>query len=70
MPDILERFERHRHDVATRLAVQRADNADTTTILFVLWIIGMARHQSGLVLEVEVDFVAHYLCLFFRLRNK
>ena len=49
VPDVLERFECHRDNIAARFSVQGADNANPARIFFVLGIIGVALCKGGSV---------------------
>ncbi len=53
VPDILQCLDPHLHDFATRLAIERCDKANTTSIMLIFGVIGVAVHQLltvGLIL--------------------
>ena len=63
MPQRLERLDALEHDLAPRLAVDGHDHADAAGIVFLCWIIGMARLQQRCVPAPTFDEVVHSMTL-------
>ncbi len=59
VPDVLERCDAHRHDLALRLAVERDDEADAAGVLLVFRIVGVPVDQFLAIGFVLFHIVRH-----------